>query len=156
MAQFSSVKDSKRGHNFELNLVPFIDLMCVCITFLLITAVWTQISMVKLGTSIFGQANDETPPVLPPDYVPLRIDIKATGFVITLGQKVSNVPKTGETYNQKEFLTLLKQVKTELPQKMDAVISIDDALPYQLLVTSMDNVIEAGFKDVGIAMGEVR
>ena len=40
-----------RDINTELNLVPVIDLMSVLITFLLITAVWTQVSMIQLGAS---------------------------------------------------------------------------------------------------------
>ena len=34
-----------RDVNTELNLVPVIDLMSVLITFLLISAVWTQVSI---------------------------------------------------------------------------------------------------------------
>ena len=63
MAQVSDGGSGKKEATFDLNLVPFIDLMSVMITFLLITAVWTQVSMIKLGSSIYGKQNtDETPP----------------------------------------------------------------------------------------------
>ena len=50
----------------ELNLVPFIDLMSVCIIFLLITAVWTQVSMLQLGSSVYSQQTDADPGPAPP------------------------------------------------------------------------------------------
>ena len=53
-------RESSRGRSvdFELNLVPFIDLMSTCISFLLITAVWTQVSMIQIGSSIYGKKTD--------------------------------------------------------------------------------------------------
>lgn len=46
----------KRNVNAELNLIPFIDLLSVCILFLLMTAVWVEISKM----SAFSQAGGET------------------------------------------------------------------------------------------------
>ena len=43
----------------DLNLVPFIDLLSVCITFLMVTAVWTQISTMPLDQNI---SDPNTPP----------------------------------------------------------------------------------------------
>lgn len=48
MAQIDSGGSKGRAVSVELNLVPFIDLMSVLITFLLITAVWTQVSMIQI------------------------------------------------------------------------------------------------------------
>ena len=39
-----SGKKGKKALDATLNLVPFIDLLSCCISFLLITAVWTQIA----------------------------------------------------------------------------------------------------------------
>ena len=51
-------KKGRKNINFELNLVPFIDLLSMCICFLLMTAVWLQLSTIKvhqsLGTSSLG------------------------------------------------------------------------------------------------------
>jgi len=46
----------RRSVNAELNLIPFIDLLSVCTLFLLMTAVWVQISKM----SAFSQAGGET------------------------------------------------------------------------------------------------
>ena len=84
------------------------------------------------------------------------MDIKRDGYVLTVGNKVTRLPKTSDKYDQKTFFKELKQVKADNPKKTDAVISIEDRLPYHLLIAGMDRMIEAGFKEVGIAVGEVR
>ena len=45
----------KKALDAELNLVPFIDLLSCCISFLLITAVWTQIAGLQVASSGGGQ-----------------------------------------------------------------------------------------------------
>lgn len=49
-------KGGRKGVDAELNLIPFIDLLSVCILFLLMTAVWVQISKM----SAFSQPSGET------------------------------------------------------------------------------------------------
>src|SRR5258708_15420889 len=44
-------KGGKKALDAELNLVPFIDLLSCCISFLLITAVWTQIAGLQVASS---------------------------------------------------------------------------------------------------------
>jgi biopolymer transport protein TolR len=54
-----SIESSSKGRkkvDSELNLIPFIDLLSVCILFLLMTAVWVQISKM----SAFSQPSGET------------------------------------------------------------------------------------------------
>lgn len=51
----------KRAVDSELNLIPMIDLMIVCISFLLITAVWSQMSRIDANANVPGQ-NSELPP----------------------------------------------------------------------------------------------
>ena len=71
-----------RKTSLELNLVPFIDLMSVLITFLLITAVWTQVSMIQIGSSIYGKKSDDQMPKIPPEAeVVLKLEIRAKGQI---------------------------------------------------------------------------
>src|SRR5438094_8752465 len=44
-------KSGKKALDVEFNLVPFIDLLSCCISFLLITAVWTQIAGLQVASS---------------------------------------------------------------------------------------------------------
>ena len=49
-----------RGMNADLNLVPFIDLLSVCITFLLLTAVWTQVQALAIDQGVADPATETT------------------------------------------------------------------------------------------------
>lgn len=54
-----SIESSGRGRknvDTELNLIPFIDLLSVCILFLLMTAVWVQISKMSAFSQPSGEA----------------------------------------------------------------------------------------------------
>ncbi len=46
--------------DFEINLIPCIDLLSVCICFLLLTAVWLQVGSLNVKQAIGGQSSAET------------------------------------------------------------------------------------------------
>jgi biopolymer transport protein ExbD len=46
----------RRSGNFEINMIPMIDLLMVTISFLLITAVWTQMSRLEATAQVPGPA----------------------------------------------------------------------------------------------------
>ncbi len=146
-----------RSSNFELNLVPFIDLMSVLITFLLITAVWTQISMIQLGSSIYSKRNSDqiTPPPEMAD-LPLRVDVKEGGYQLVVGNDRSFIAKNAAGYNVEELLKKLSVVKQTYPAKSDAVVTVADKLPYQDLITGMDVIMRAGFVSISISTGEAQ
>lgn len=123
MAQVSDGgSGNKRESSFELNLVPFIDLMSVMITFLLITAVWTQVSMIKLGSSIYGKQNtEETPPPPPRADVPFRLDVKETGYRIIIGKQKYQIEKVNGEYNKADLFKRLQDIKQAYPDKVDCV-----------------------------------
>ncbi len=154
MAQVSDGGGNKRAASFDLNLVPFIDLMSVMITFLLITAVWTQVSMIKLGSSIYGKQNtDDTPPPPPNADVPFRLDVKETGYRVIIGTRTINVDKKNGEYDQVELKRNLENIKQAYPDKVDAVITVEEQLKYDLLIQGMDILLQAGFPAVSVATG---
>lgn len=154
MAHVSDGGGSKRESSFDLNLVPFIDLMSVMITFLLITAVWTQVSMIKLGSSIYGKQNtDETPPPPPRADVPFRLDVKETGYRIIIGSRKITVDKANGEYDKPELKKHLDNIKQAYPDKVDAVITVEEQLKYDFLIQGMDMLLQAGFPAVSVATG---
>ena len=143
---------SGRKSNVDLNLVPFIDLMSVCIIFLLITAVWTQISMIQLGASIYSKkTSDET--IKPPPFseVVLRVDVLPAGFRVLLGTDMQEIPKLSDgSYDKNSLITLLEKAKEQYPQKVDGVASVRDNVYYKHLIEAMDALLIAGFPQVSI------
>ena len=141
-----------RKSNVELNLVPFIDLMSVCIIFLLITAVWTQISMIQLGTSIYSKKTSDEP-IKPPPFVEvvLRVDVLQEGFRVLLGKDMVSIPKlSDETYDKAGLIAQLKKAKEQYPEKTDGVASVRDEVYYKHLISAMDALLISGFPQVSI------
>lgn len=155
MAHIDSGESSGRKKNIELNLVPFIDLMSVLITFLLITAVWTQVSMIQIGSSLYGKKSDtQQNPKPPPNAdVVLKIDVKEVGYVLTVGRQVISLPVVNSQFDESGLVAQLQRVKQLYPEKVDAIVSVADAIPYEQLIKAMDNCLTAGFSAISVATG---
>lgn len=146
--------DDDRAATVDLNLVPFIDLMSVCIIFLLITAVWTQVSMIQIGSSIYGQKTDREQTKPPPRAeIPFRVDVRSDGYRVAVGRQMSSIPKVNGQFNKTALLEELKKVKQLYPEKIDSVITVMDELPYENLIDGMDALLTAGFPEISVATG---
>lgn len=155
MAHIDSGGSSGRQRNIELNLVPFIDLMSVLITFLLITAVWTQVSMIQIGSSLYGKKSDTQPSPTPPPNadVVLKVDVKEIGYVLTVGKQVISLPMQNGQFDDAGLVAQLQRVKQLYPEKVDAVVTVADAMPYEQLIKAMDNLLTSGFSAISVATG---
>jgi biopolymer transport protein TolR len=144
-----------RQVNLELNLVPFIDLMSVLITFLLIAAVWTQVSMLQIGSSLYGKKSEEqpAPEPTPMSDIVLKVDVKAEGFILTIGTQVFSLPRLQEGYDKEGLRAQLVRVKETYPEKIDSIVAVSDELPYELLIIVMDQLRKAGFPAISVATG---
>lgn len=150
MSQKIHLEDRRRM--VELNLVPFIDLMNVCIIFLLITAVWTQVSMVQLGSSIYSNKTEDKP-FTPPPFVEvvLRVDVLPTGFRLVAGKGRTFIPvKADGEFDKDLLIEKLKEVKERYPSKVDGIASVRDQVQYKHLIQAMDSLILAGFDQVSV------
>src|SRR5438445_12494175 len=81
-------KGGKKTLDVSIPLVPFIDLLCSLIAFLLMTAVWTQIARLELKQG--NAAPPETPPQAtptPPQTIDLRVEVHEKGFTIVENNK---------------------------------------------------------------------
>ena len=141
-----------REVDVELNLVPFIDLMSTCISFLLITAVWTQVSMIQIGSSIYGKKTDSGE-VVPPmkEVVNLRLNVIDKGYIITVGKVSSDIPKKNGEYDDATLVEFLKNVKQKYPEKTDGIVGLLDDIKYDELIKGMDALMTAGFPEIAIA-----
>ena len=157
MAHVEESNGDKKNVAVELNLVPFIDLMSVCIIFLLITAVWTQISMIQLGSSLYSKKTEATPLSEPPPYaeIPFRVNVLETGFNVMIGKERIDIPLKGKEYNAKALLNQVKKVKAIYPEKTDVVVASRDRVKYEYIILAMDVLLHGGFPEVVIATGEM-
>ncbi len=141
----------KRPTDIELNLVPFIDLMSTCISFLLITAVWTQVSMIQIGSSIYGKktASGQVEPKR--EEINLKIDVTHSGYVVNLGHQAFAIPRANDEYDQTSLVSELKDIKGKYPDKVDAIITLLDDIKYDELIKGMDSLMISGFPEIAIA-----
>ncbi len=136
-----------RSTNFELNLVPVIDLMSVLITFLLISAVWTQVSMIQLGASFASPKDPNQEVITPPplEDLVLRLDIKATGYVLYVGKDIRAIPMLNGEYDKEALAADLDKIKQMYPDKGGIKMAIENEIKYEHVVSAMDLGLRAGF-----------
>ncbi len=143
-----------RKKSLELNLVPFIDLMSVLITFLLLTAVWTQVSLIQIGSSVYGKDTFQNPENRPPQNdVVLKLEIRANGYSLTTGTRIVQIPLRQGVFDTETLTGHLAQFKSQNPTKQTGAIACADALPYERLIDGMDALIKAGFPTIDVLTG---
>ena len=133
-----------KNSNFDLNLVPFIDLLSVNITFLMATAVWTQISTMQVDQSISTDPPTEAPPE--PPTPPLTVHVRSDG--LWLGRSIEtgkNYPKVCEEYDWEAVRKDMDEDRQKFPEETQVVIVTDDGVDYQFMIKALDCSREKGY-----------
>ncbi len=124
----------------ELNITAFMNLMVVLVPFLLMTAVFSHLTILELnlpdGASKAGHHQ--------PDFQ-IRITIDKDALLIgdSKGGLIKRIPVRPQDQSGQQYLSLrktLKQIKARLPDKTDATILSQPDTPYEILVRVMDTV----------------
>ena len=153
MAHIETGGGKGRKVALDLNLVPFIDLMSVLITFLLITAVWSQVSMMQIGSSLYGKKSEQAPKMTPEVDVVLKLEIRPTSYLLTVGSQAINIPMLNGEFDDVGLEAQLERAKQLHPNKVDAAISMADNLPYERLIKAMDGFLKTGFPQISVLTG---
>jgi biopolymer transport protein TolR len=141
----------KKTVDFQLNLIPMIDLLSVLISFLLMTAVWTQVARIDVKQQPNLPTDEPTPPP-EEEKINLTILIKASGYTVTKkGTVVKEIEKKGEDYDSKALNEVLKAVVAEHPDNHDVTVTSEDKVPYQELITVMDTCLQHKLDGISVA-----
>lgn len=142
----------KKNVDAQLNMVPFIDLLSVLISFLLMSAVWTQIARIEVKQSP-NLPSDEPPPEQEEEKLNLSVIIKSTGYSVTKkgGQVIKEIEKTGEGYDAEALNEVLKQVVVENPDNEEVTVTSEDSVSYQELITVMDVCLDNKLKGISVS-----
>ena len=127
--------------------------MSVLITFLLITAVWSQVSMIQIGSSLYGKKSDTQTPTPPDANVVLKLDVRPNGYILTIGKQNISLPLKNKEYDEAGLLAQLERAKQLYPNKIDSAIAMTDELPYERLIHGMDGLLKAGFPSISVLTG---
>ncbi len=144
-------KRGKKPLDTAINLVPFIDLMAVTISFLIMTAVWTQIGRLQVSNS-GGLVN---PDEEVPESVPLILLITAKELRLTVGGVAGDPMPLSRDSKGKIDLTKLqarvKEVKAQVPGQNAITLHTEDNVRYEDLVRIIDECIGAGLPSVSVS-----
>ena len=141
----------KKNVDFQLNLIPMIDLLSVLISFLLMTAVWTQVARIDVKQQPNLPSDEPTPPP-EEEKINLTVLIKASGYTVTKkGTVVKEIEKKGEEYDSKALNEVLKNVAAEHPENHEVTVTSEDKVPYQELITVMDMCLTHKLDGISVA-----
>ena len=140
-------KGGKKSVNADLNLVPYIDLLTCMVSFLLITAVWSQLARLEAHQKGQGQAGEDTPPE---KQFKLVVVVNDEGFNVVADQDQQPIPKKGTEYDFEKLGTELKKLKDAHPDKGDVQVASEDQIKFEVLVRTMDTALTARFPDISL------
>lgn len=131
--------------NIELNLVPFIDLLSVLISFLLLTAVWVNTAALstKQGLGTEAQAKDKNDQSL---WVELT-----SKDVVTVSAQGLKTLKAKQPVSIIQLADFVANVKKENPDLRTALVLPNVDSSYEQMIDAMNSLRKAEFTDIGLA-----
>jgi biopolymer transport protein TolR len=146
-------KRKKKALDAVINVVPAIDLLSCCITFLLYTAVWTQIS--RLQVQQFGSGAPEPQQVDQQKQLVVTLAVGERGMNLSTSAGLSvdiPVDRAGGAARQdyRALVERLKTLRTEHPETAAVTVSAEDTIAYGDLVQVIDTCVGAGLVSVSV------
>ncbi len=144
----------KKKLDFEINLIPFIDLLSTCIVFLLLTAVWISVASMNVKQAVGGQAADAGAKK-PTVWVSMQ-----AGGDLTLDVKDSKVPAKLAKFsiagvngkpNLQSLDGAMAQIKAAEPLLTTALIQPTASSMYEDIIDLMDTFKKSGLVDLGVS-----
>ena len=119
-----------------LNLTPMMDVFTVLVVFLLITAVFTSITIMELSVPTSTGASASTKPAFA-----IEVIVRKAGLEIANGSSVeAAIPKKDGKYDLEKLSELLRSLKAQYPEKEDATVLMEPKVEYDYLIQVMDAV----------------
>jgi biopolymer transport protein ExbD len=158
----SGGKGKKKPLDTAINLVPFIDLMAVTISFLIMTAVWTQIGRLQVQQA--GGPSDPSTEQNEQKTIPLTLLITEKDLKLTAGGSAADpIPLVSVEKGGKKKLDLvklsakLKEIKAQVADQWPSQITLqtEDGVSYEVLVQVIDECMSSGLPNITVsaAMG---
>jgi biopolymer transport protein ExbD len=128
----------------EIDMTTFMNLMVVLVPFLLITAVFSRITIAELDLPSAATASPAAPTFR------VEVVVREAGLEIMDGQKViAAIPKSGDAYDLSKLSEYLVAIKGEYPEKDDASVLLEPHIEYDHLIQVMDTVRSVEVNDGG-------
>jgi len=129
----------------ELDMTTFLNLMVVLVPFLLITAVFSRITIVELSlpSAVGG-------PVPTDPSFRMEVIVRDEGLELSDGSSVlATIPKLGDEYDLATLSSMVMSLKRNHPGDDDASVLLEPHIEYDHLIQVMDAVRSAELPQVG-------
>lgn len=148
-------KKQKKALDASVNVVPAIDLFSVLCCFLLLTAVWTQISRLQVQQLGAGVPTD---PTTQQQLMVVTLGITERGISLSTSSGGAwDVPPVGRgpdgevQHDLNTLATRLKELKAAHPEQSAITVAPEDTVPYVDLVRVIDLCNGTGIMNVTVS-----
>jgi len=136
MARRHHYKRRTKENAYEIDVTTFLNLMVVLVPFLLITAVFSRLTIVELNlpSSAGGPASNE-------DGFRVEVVVREAGIEISNGSAtIASIPKKEDEYDFETLSDFMVELKLEYPKHDAASVLMETQIPYDYLIQVMDIV----------------
>ena len=121
---------------YEIDVTTFLNLMVVLVPFLLITAVFSRLTIVELNLpSTAGGPSDAQ------EGFNLEVIVREAGIELTNGQAViASIPNKDEAFDLDTLSDYVVELKQQYPDQEAASVLMEAQIPYDYLIQVMDIV----------------
>ncbi|MEO0337549.1 MAG: biopolymer transporter ExbD [Pseudomonadota bacterium] len=142
------MKTQNKDVNFEINLLPVISLLAVCISFLLLTTVWIHIGTLDVKQAL-GETTEKEKTEEPPA---LWVTFDEAGDVVfqmknVKDKSLSKAVKFAKPQNDewKTVSSYTESLRDRLPDVKMALVFPDRTTPYNSLIKTLDVLKKLNF-----------
>jgi len=126
------------------------NLMVVLVPFLLITAVFSRITILELSVPTASGGNQ----VVKPNFA-IEVIVRKAGLELANGSNVvASIPNQADEYDLQKLTEILLRLKSDYPEKDDATVLMEPDIQYDHLIRVMDTLRETEIPEEG--SGELR
>lgn len=138
---------NKKNLDFELNLLPIISVLAVCISFLLLTAVWVQGGSYHLTQALGSEADAKTD-----ESVNLWVEMKDSNMIeLSLRQGNKIINRSRSSTSKQSLKQTIAALKAQAPEVTVALVLPAANTDFQQIINVMNELKVNEIKDIGIA-----
>lgn len=136
MARRHHYKRRSKSDAYDIDVTTFLNLMVVLVPFLLITAVFSRLTIIELNlpSTAGGPSTAE-------ENFRLEVIVRESGIEISNGQAViAAIPNKEGDFDLQSLSDFMIELKAQYPDKDDVSVLMEANIPYDYLIQVMDIV----------------
>ena len=142
-------KRKRMDETVELNITAFLNLMVILVPFLLITAVFSRMTVLELNLpALNAKANEKQELKLQLQILISPEELVVQDGVLGVFKRISRVDETGQQYTPekkqreiwKPLAEILIELKRRFPEEQGIALLLDRSVNYKTMIEVMDRV----------------